>query len=130
MSAGSTANPTPGGRPRCTIRPSLRRSRRSTARPGTGWTVAGRAGRAGVSRTGFACRFTDLIGRPPIAYRTWWRMTLAARQLRDTDTPLTAIARDSGYAFENECGRPPGRFRKTNQPARSPDRTQDDRPNS
>jgi AraC-like DNA-binding protein len=24
-------------------------------------------------------------------------MTLAAQQLRDTDTPLTVIARDSGY---------------------------------
>ncbi|MCX0275274.1 AraC family transcriptional regulator [Nocardia zapadnayensis] len=68
--------------------------------PGHGWTVAELAAHAGVSRAGFARRFTELIGRPPIAYLTWWRMTLAARQLRDTDTPLTLIARDAGYASE------------------------------
>ncbi|WP_063130637.1 helix-turn-helix transcriptional regulator [Nocardia fusca] len=97
--------------------------------PGHDWTVAELASHAGISRAGLARRFTDLIGRPPIAYLTWWRMTLAARQLRDTDTPLTVIARDSGYAsefafahaFKNEFGQPPGRFRRKNPPAQPPD---------
>ncbi|WP_416565870.1 AraC family transcriptional regulator [Nocardia testacea] len=88
--------------------------------PGHGWTVAELAAQAGVSRAGFARRFTELIGRPPIAYLTWWRMTLAARQLRDTDIPVTVIARDAGYAsefafahaFKNEFDHPPGRYRK------------------
>ncbi|WP_246829681.1 helix-turn-helix transcriptional regulator [Nocardia transvalensis] len=74
----------------------------------------------GLSRAGFARRFTGLVGRPPIEYLTWWRMTLAARQLRDTDSPMPVIARRSGYAsefafahaFKNEFGCPPGQFRK------------------
>ncbi|GGL38341.1 hypothetical protein GCM10011588_61180 [Nocardia jinanensis] len=98
--------------------------------PGQSWTVAELAAHARISRAGLARRFTDLIGRPPIAYLTWWRMTLAARELRDTDTPLTVIARDSGcasefafaHAFKNEFGLPPGQFRKTNRPAQPPDR--------
>ncbi|TLF74782.1 AraC family transcriptional regulator [Nocardia cyriacigeorgica] len=98
--------------------------------PGHGWTVAALAAHAGTSRAGLARRFTDLIGRPPIAYLTWWRMTLAARQLRDTDTPLTVIARDAGYAsefafahaFKNEFGQPPGRYRRKNRPVQPPDR--------
>lgn len=88
--------------------------------PAHGWTVAELAVRAGLSRAGFARRFSDLIGRTPISYLTWWRMTLAARQLRDTDTTLAAIAREAGYAsefafahaFKSEFGCPPGRFRK------------------
>lgn len=96
--------------------------------PGHGWTVAELATHARISRAGLARRFTNLIGRPPIAYLTWWRMTLAARQLRDTDTPLTVIARDAGYAsefafahaFKNEFGCPPGQFRRTNRSARPP----------
>ncbi len=98
--------------------------------PGHGWTVAELAAHAGVSRAGFARRFTELIGRPPIAYLTWWRMTLAARQLRDTDTALTVIARDAGYssefafahAFKNEFGCPPGQYRRMNRPVHRPDR--------
>ncbi|MGY1945123.1 AraC family transcriptional regulator [Nocardia asiatica] len=98
--------------------------------PGHGWTVAELAAHAGISRAGFARRFTELIGRPPIAYLTWWRMTLAARQLRDTDTPLTVIARDAGYAsefafahaFKTEFGHPPGRYRRKNRPVQPPDR--------
>ena len=98
--------------------------------PGHGWTVASLAAHAGVSRAGLARRFTDLVGRPPIAYLTWWRMNLAARRLRETDAPLTVIARESGYAsefafahaFKNEFGWPPGRYRRNKLPVRPLDR--------
>lgn len=95
-------------------------------RPGHGWTVAALADQVGLARATFARRFTTLVGRTPIAYLTWWRMTLAARQLRDTDEPLAAIARNIGYAngfafahaFKNEFGCPPGKFRKEHQESR------------
>jgi transcriptional regulator GlxA family with amidase domain len=63
------------------------------AEPAAPWTVAGLADRASLSRTVFAQRFSALVGRPPLAYLTWWRMTAAARLLRETDGPLSAVAR-------------------------------------
>ncbi|MGF6881207.1 AraC-like DNA-binding protein [Nocardia sp. GAS34] len=99
--------------------------------PGHGWTIAELADHAGLSRASFARRFTTLIGRPPIAYLTWWRMTLAARQLRDTDTPIPVIARQASYAsefafahaFKSEFGCPPGRFREQTPPAQPSERS-------
>ncbi|MFJ8011785.1 AraC family transcriptional regulator [Streptomyces sp. NPDC096339] len=83
------------------------------------WTVATLAERAGLSRAAFARRFRERVGQPPLVYLTWWRMTTAARLLRTTDTPLSVIARRSGYtaeyafahAFKRAYGIPPGRFR-------------------
>ncbi|MFZ3471754.1 AraC family transcriptional regulator [Streptomyces sp. 4.24] len=83
------------------------------------WTVASLGTRAGMSRAAFARRFHDLVGRPPLAYLTWWRMTTAARLLRTTDAPLAALAAGSGYAseyafahaFKRAYGIPPGRYR-------------------
>jgi AraC-like DNA-binding protein len=99
--------------------------------PRHGWTTAELADHAGLSRASFARRFATSIGRPPIGYLTWWRMTLAARQLRDTDNPISIIARHAGYAsefafshaFKREFGCPPGQFRKQTRPALSPYRT-------
>jgi AraC-like DNA-binding protein len=89
--------------------------------PGLQWTVAELGSRAGLSRAAFARRFTALVGQPPLAYLTWWRMTLAARLLRDPATPLAHVARQVGYtsefafahAFKQEYGLPPGRFRRS-----------------
>ncbi|MFG2007092.1 AraC family transcriptional regulator [Spirillospora sp. NPDC048911] len=83
------------------------------------WTVQSLAGHAGLSRAAFARRFTDLVGSPPLAYLTWWRMTMAARLLRDTELPLRAVAARTGYtsefafarAFKREFGAAPGRYR-------------------
>ncbi|GAB3976978.1 AraC family transcriptional regulator [Actinoallomurus acanthiterrae] len=85
------------------------------------WTVAELGARAGLSRAAFANRFTALIGRPPLTYLTWWRMTIAARLLRDSATPLRVVARQAGYssdiafaaAFKREYGITPGRYRTT-----------------
>lgn len=84
------------------------------------WTVASLASEAGLSRAPFARRFTMLVGQPPLTYLTWWRMTMAARLLRDTSTPLSTIAREVGYgsefafaaAFKRSHGVPPGRYRR------------------
>jgi AraC-like DNA-binding protein len=88
--------------------------------PGRPWTVASLAAHAGRSRAPFAGRFTALVGRPPLGYLTWWRMTLAARLLRDTDATVAVIAHRVGYrsefafatAFRRHHGSAPGRYRR------------------
>ncbi|CAM3551112.1 AraC family transcriptional regulator [Kibdelosporangium persicum] len=84
------------------------------------WTVEELGARAGLSRAAFARRFTDLVGRPPLAYLTWWRMTMAAKLLRDTDLPVGGVAGRAGYssefafakAFKRAFGLPPGGYRR------------------
>ncbi|MFI9201237.1 AraC family transcriptional regulator [Streptomyces sp. NPDC053048] len=88
--------------------------------PAKPWTVAGLATLAGLSRATFARRFAGLVGRPPLAYLTWWRLTLAARLLRESDAPLAAVAQRIGYtsqfafahAFKREYGLSAGRYRR------------------
>lgn len=85
------------------------------------WTVAELATRARLSRAAFAGRFSALVGRPPLTYLTWWRMTIAARLLRESDAPVRMVARRTGYssdiafsaAFKREYGITPGRYRAT-----------------
>lgn len=87
--------------------------------PAAPWTNELLAAEAGVSRPTLARRFTALVGRPPMAYLTWWRLTRAAAQLRDTPDSLATIARQVGYgspyalshAFNREFGTTPGRYR-------------------
>ncbi|MFI5897020.1 AraC family transcriptional regulator [Actinoplanes sp. NPDC051513] len=87
--------------------------------PGRPWTVAELGAATGLSRAAFARRFNRAVGRPPLGYLTWWRMTTAARQLLDTDAPLSAVAARTGYtsefafarAFKREFGTAPGRYR-------------------
>ncbi|WP_327673732.1 AraC family transcriptional regulator [Kitasatospora sp. NBC_00458] len=91
--------------------------------PAAPWTVQSLADRAGLSRTAFAQRFTATIGRPPLGYLTWWRMTLAARSLRETDLLLRTVAEQVGYtteyafarAFKREFHTAPGRYRATHR---------------
>ncbi|MCX5227678.1 AraC family transcriptional regulator [Streptomyces sp. NBC_00233] len=87
--------------------------------PAAPWTIELLAAEAGVSRPTLARRFTALVGRPPMAYLTWWRLTRAAALLRDTPDPLSAVARRVGYstpyafshAFRREFGTTPGQYR-------------------
>ncbi|MFH9015663.1 AraC family transcriptional regulator [Streptomyces sp. NPDC017943] len=67
-------------------------------RPAQAWTVASLAARSGVSRALFAKRFTQLMGRPPLAYLTECRLDEAATLLTDTDLTLAQVARSVGYA--------------------------------
>ena len=66
--------------------------------PAHAWTVAELASKVGLSRATFAKRFADLVGQPPMAYVTEWRLCLAADQLRTTDATVDTIARRVGYA--------------------------------
>ncbi|MFI0445592.1 AraC family transcriptional regulator [Actinomadura sp. 6N118] len=96
----------------------LRDIHASPARP---WTVQELAARSGLSRSVFAQRFTALVGAPPMAYLTWWRMTSAGRKLRESDAPLRNVAEQVGYtsefafakAFKREYGVAPGVYRRT-----------------
>lgn len=83
------------------------------------WTVAGLASAAGVSRASLARRFTDLLGEPPMAYLTSWRLALAADLLADPERTVASVARQVGYstpfalsaAFKRERGVSPQAFR-------------------
>jgi AraC-like DNA-binding protein len=65
--------------------------------PAHPWTVATLAAATGVSRATLARRFTDLVGEPPMAFLTGWRLALAADMLRDPDATIAAVARQVGY---------------------------------
>jgi AraC-like DNA-binding protein len=67
-------------------------------RPAERWTVGALAAAAGVSRAHFAKRFTEVMGRPPLAYLTEWRMCLAEDLLADPGLPVSAVAKTVGYA--------------------------------
>jgi AraC-like DNA-binding protein len=88
--------------------------------PALPWTVEGLASHVRLSRAAFARRFTTLVGKSPLAYLTWVRMTAAGRLLRSGDTPLRVVAERAGYtsefafakAFKREYGIPPGKYRQ------------------
>jgi len=90
------------------------------ARPAHPWTVDEIARRVGMSRSGLAQRFAEVIGMPPMQYLAQWRLQLAAHYLRMSDRPLAAIAEDVGYdseaafnrAFKREFGAPPATWRR------------------
>ncbi|WP_189835556.1 AraC family transcriptional regulator [Streptomyces zaomyceticus] len=66
--------------------------------PAHPWTVASLAAKAGVSRAALARRFAELVGEPPMAYLTGWRLALAADLLRETDVTVESVARQVGYS--------------------------------
>ncbi|HZA11496.1 AraC family transcriptional regulator [Mycobacterium sp.] len=66
--------------------------------PAHAWTVANLAGAVGCSRAVFARRFADLVGEPPIAFLTGWRLALAADLLHDPTMTIAAVARQVGYS--------------------------------
>ena len=68
--------------------------------PARRWTVAALALEVGMSRSGFAARFGQLVGDGPIEYLTRWRMLLAGRSLSRGE-PIGAIARSLGYKSES-----------------------------
>lgn len=76
------------------VGPALRLLQNEPAHP---WTVAALAAKCGVSRAGLARRFGELVGEPPMAYLTGWRLALAADLLRESDATVEAIARQVGY---------------------------------
>ena len=95
-------------------------------RPAEPWTVEKLASAVGLSRSGFAARFTALVGEPPLEYLGGWRMTKAARLLRESDESTSAVAGHVGYrsdaafnrAFKRWEGKGPGAYRRANSPLR------------
>ncbi|MER6876177.1 AraC family transcriptional regulator, partial [Amycolatopsis sp. NPDC000673] len=87
--------------------------------PGKPWTVEALAQAVGFPRARFSRRFTSTTGHTPMEYLGIWRMTVAARLLREGQAPLRQIARKVGYdsefafarAFKRVVGHAPGRYR-------------------
>lgn len=92
--------------------------------PAHHWTVEALSAQAGLSRAAFSRRFTALVGRSPIGYLTWWRMTTAARLLDASDASVGTVARQVGYtsefafahAFKRHYGTAPGTYRRKDRP--------------
>ncbi|MEU7601033.1 AraC family transcriptional regulator [Streptomyces sp. NPDC041003] len=88
-------------------------------RPARPWTVAALAEEAGVSRATLARRFGELVGQPPMAYLTGWRLALAADLLVRSEATVESIARQVGYrsafglsvAFQRVYGTRPSHHR-------------------
>ena len=88
--------------------------------PDRAWTADDLAAAVHVSRSTLVRRFNHLVGEPPGAYLTRWRMELAARLLRESEQPVGRISHRVGYtsefafsrAFSKHRGEPPGRYRK------------------
>ncbi len=83
------------------------------------WTVASLAAVAGISRSGFASRFKEVLGETPMDYLTRLRMYKAAQYLRENETKLAEVASLVGYeseaafskAFKKAIGTAPGKYK-------------------
>jgi AraC-like DNA-binding protein len=92
-----------------------------TDQPDRPWTVASLASAVSLSRAALARRFHELVGEPPMAFLTSWRLALAADLLRGSDATIDAIASQVGYgsafslstAFRRERGVRPSAYRRT-----------------
>lgn len=89
-------------------------------KPSQAWTLEELARMAGLSRSAFAERFTQVLGQPPIQYLTDWRMQLATGLLASTQESIAQIAAEVGYeseaafsrAFKKLIGSPPTEWRR------------------
>jgi AraC-like DNA-binding protein len=85
------------------------------------WTVADLASAVGMSRSGFAERFSALVKEAPLSYQNRWRLTLAHGLLRQANARVSDVARQVGYdsdaafsrAFKAQFGIPPVGVRST-----------------
>jgi AraC-like DNA-binding protein len=90
------------------------------AHPDTPWRVATLAEAVGMSRSRFAERFQELVGKTPLDYVTQWRMYLAAGRLSEGRLGMADLARLAGYAsevafskaFKRWTGRSPSEYRR------------------
>jgi AraC-like DNA-binding protein/mannose-6-phosphate isomerase-like protein (cupin superfamily) len=85
------------------------------------WTVASLASVAGMSRSGFAARFREVLGETPLDYLTRWRVHRASQLLREDDMKIMKVAGLVGYAsegafsrvFKRATGIAPGKYKRS-----------------
>jgi AraC-like DNA-binding protein len=88
--------------------------------PAKAWTVERLARQVGMSRSGFALSFAQLVGAPPLAYLAQSRLHAAKVLLRESRRGIAQIAESVGYdseaslskAFRRQFGLPPGAYRR------------------
>jgi AraC-like DNA-binding protein len=94
------------------------------ADPAHDWSVGELAQVAGMSRSGFAARFGEVVGVSPLRYLAGWRLDRAADTLRAGPDRVATIARLVGYAsetafnraFKARFGTTPAMFRSADRP--------------
>lgn len=102
--------------------------------PSHGWTVAGLADVAALSRSAFLERFRQKVGVAPMAYLLTWRMALAKRMLRQGGQRMADIAGKVGYgsastfsvAFARCVGLPPAQYARSDEVKASSPSTADE----
>jgi len=91
------------------------------ARPGAAHTVQSLAQSAGLSRSAFMARFSEIFGRSPMAVVRDLRMRQAALDLTTTSAPVEVVAYNAGYqsrssfvrAFRNAYDVDPSEYRQS-----------------
>jgi AraC-like DNA-binding protein len=69
--------------------------------PGHRWTLQELGECAGMSRSIFALKFKEKVGKSPMEYLTRWRMLLAGDRMANSGDPISAIALSLGYESES-----------------------------
>lgn len=95
--------------------------------PARRWTVVALARAAGMSRSAFAARFTQLLGEPAMHYAARWKMHAAQLSLERENASLGELAARLGYeseaafsrAFKRFVGVTPGTIRRRDRAAAS-----------
>jgi AraC-like DNA-binding protein len=88
--------------------------------PAHAWSIDELGHQVGLSRSALHERFVELVGVAPIQYLAQWRMQMASRMLRETQSSVLAIALQTGYdseaafgrAFKRLVGMPPAAWRR------------------
>lgn len=101
------------------------------AAPERSWTVPELAREAGLSRSAYFTRFSQIVGTPPMTYLLNWRMTLAKHMLRSGHMSIAEISDKTGYgspsafstAFARYVGSPPARYARVVRSDRSIEQT-------
>ncbi len=69
--------------------------------PGGDWTATALARAAGMSRSSFFARFSELVGEPPAKYLARWRVSVAADLIQHEALSVGELAERVGYASED-----------------------------
>jgi AraC-like DNA-binding protein len=89
-------------------------------RPNEALSLESLADKASLSPSRFAARFKEKVGQSVMGYVSSWRANLACRLLRETDLPLSEVARRVGFesmpafsrSFKAHIGKPPATWRE------------------